>query len=105
MGESSTTGSADSSSNAGDSKNSNDTNTPRSSFGVELEFVIGLQLREVPPPRAFESHPGRPIQINEDNIDEAFPVIKDLLLNTIREVTEGRRGDRVITSPDQLVIR
>ncbi|KAI1769821.1 putative amidoligase enzyme-domain-containing protein [Hypoxylon cercidicola] len=77
--------------------------TGRSSFGVELEFLIAVRFEKGPPPPGFERAPGRPIDCERGRSgEEVEKVIEKLLSATINEALEGHRGDRVVASAAEL---
>ncbi|XXH01441.1 hypothetical protein Hte_007801 [Hypoxylon texense] len=82
---------------------------PRSSFGVELEFVVLVRFRDVPLPlHLAQFAASRPqgcttIDCNRRDDDEMVAQrVIDLLTATVAEALKGSRGDRVATSGDQL---
>ncbi|KAI4859177.1 hypothetical protein F4820DRAFT_467273 [Hypoxylon rubiginosum] len=77
----------------------------RSSFGVELEFVIAVQYEPGPPPPQFASSDSRagPIEFRRGDGAVALEnLIRHRLQNTIATALEGHRGDHVINSRDEL---
>lgn len=80
-----------------------------SSFGVEIEFVIGTQVGrgERAKPRMLQNSPGKPIAYDMSEIDwlrnTPVSLVQEAIRACIEEALVGHTGDRVITSQMELL--
>ncbi|KAI0165222.1 hypothetical protein GGR52DRAFT_585231 [Hypoxylon sp. FL1284] len=76
----------------------------RSSFGVELEFVIAVQFEPCSPPPGFDPRTTGPVHCDRRMTEEQVAArIKTVLTDTIRRALQNQpSGDRVVASADQI---